>query len=186
MRLLLALSLLALAGCSREALQVYNTVPDFELTSSSGSVFKSKDKLAGHVWIADFIYTNCPGPCPRMTSVMRKLVREIDADSKGQSIRFVSFSVDPARDTPAILQAYADRVSAPRDRWYFLTGDVATLEMLDRRAFLLGDVDGKLEHSTRFVLVDERNRVRGYYDSLSQEDLNKLKSDALHLVGETS
>jgi cytochrome oxidase Cu insertion factor (SCO1/SenC/PrrC family) len=96
----------------------------------------------------------------------------------------VSFSVDPERDTPPVLAAYAKSFSASPDRWFFLTGPAATLQLLDRRAFLLGDVGGQLEHSTRFVLVDKQSRVRGYYDSLSQEEMEKLKRDALRLAKE--
>ncbi len=84
-------------------------------------------------------------------------------------VQLVSFSVDPQRDTAAALAAYAKRFHAQPGRWNFLTGDAKTLDALDRRAFMLGNVDGSLEHSTRFVLVDRQGRIRGYYGA-SQDD----------------
>ena len=80
-------------------------------------------------------------------------------------MRLVSFSVDPAEDTPPVLAAYAKTHGAAPSMWYFLTGPVATLQMLDRDAFKLGNIDATMQHSTRFVLVDRQGRIRGYYDT---------------------
>jgi protein SCO1/2 len=85
------------------------------------------------------------------------------------SVRLVSFTVDPARDTPPVLTAYAARFGAQPDRWTFLTGDPATLNMLDRDAFKLGSLDATFDHSTRFVLIDQQGRIRAYY-SLALEN----------------
>ena len=90
-------------------LPVYNQVPQFNLTDSSGQPFHSKS-LNGKVWIADFIYTNCPGPCPRMTSQMHGVERKIKGDD---DVRIVSFSVDPARDSPPVLNDFAHRFGGP-------------------------------------------------------------------------
>jgi cytochrome oxidase Cu insertion factor (SCO1/SenC/PrrC family) len=88
---------LALAGCTREpALPVYGAVPDFSLTSQSGQPFSSR-ALDGKIWVANFLFTSCPGPCPRMSWQMRRLA--LDLRDLPQ-VRFVSFTVDPERDTP--------------------------------------------------------------------------------------
>jgi protein SCO1 len=173
--------LVFLSGCTRSAaLPVYGTVPDFTLTDQSGAAFRAGEKLSGRVWIADFMFTNCMGPCPRMTSHMQRLASETAA--RQPNLRFVSFTVDPDRDTPAALADYARRFRADTSRWSFLTGPRAALHDLCRKAFLLGDVDGSLEHSTKFVLVDSRLRIRGYYDSGDAASLQQLVADSARVA----
>lgn len=157
-------------------------VPAFLLTSQDGKRFDSKS-LDGHVWVADFIFTNCPGPCLRMSSQMRK-VQAGTASEKG--IRMLSFSVDPARDTAPVLAAFASHYGADATRWFFLTGDLTTLQMLSRDTFKLGDVDGTMNHSTRFVLVDKRGRVRGVYGTTDGDPVGRVSADALQLQKENS
>ncbi len=153
---------LGLAGCARqEALPVYGRVPAFKLTSQSGAAFDSRT-LDGKVWVADFFFTSCPGPCPRMASQMHD-VQERTRDLA--DVRMVSFSVDPQTDTPTVLAFYSKRNHADNARWHFLTGPQAELHQLSRNVFKLGDVDGSLMHSTRFVLVDRKGRIRGYYST---------------------
>ncbi|MCS7023556.1 MAG: SCO family protein [Bryobacteraceae bacterium] len=164
---------LLLAACSRVApLEVFGQVPPFQLTSQSGSVFDSQKELKGHVWVADFIFTNCQGPCPRMSAQMRRLQAATPPD-----VKFVSITVDPERDTPPVLAEYAKKHQADGSRWSFLTGPQQELHRLKREVFLLGNVDGELNHSTRFVLIDRQSRIRGYYDTSEPESIQKLKRD---------
>src|SRR5438105_3114873 len=96
---------LSLAGCaSKPALPSYGVVPDFTLTDQTGAPFKSTAALDRKIWIADFVFTNCPGPCPRMSSQMHQVQTALAGND---AVRFVSFTVDPARDTPPVLSAYA-------------------------------------------------------------------------------
>lgn len=177
------LLLLSLDACSRrEPLGEFNTIPDFELTDQSGSVFSSAVQLHGKVWVADFIFTNCAGPCPRMGSQMRQVQTAL-ADQP--DIRLISFSVDPKRDTPNVLHAYAKRYSATPGRWFFLTGSPETLNNLSLNAFMLSRLNEQMDHSTRFVLVDRRGRVRKYYDSSAPEAIRDLIADARDLVQAT-
>ena len=180
MRLLLWIALLA-AGCSNKpSLPSYGVVPDFSLTDQTGAAFDSKARLDGKVWVANFIFTTCTGPCPRMSSQIGQLR---DALPGRDDIRFVSFTVDPARDTPPVLAEYAKRYKAD-ERWWFLTGPQDKLHELKRYVFMLGDVDGSLQHSTRFVLVDEKGRVRGFYDTSEQQNIDKLIADIKDVAGE--
>lgn len=172
-----ALSVLALAGCTASAgLPSYGLVPDFTLTDQSNQPFLSANTLRGKVWIADFIYTNCAGPCPRMSAQMRQVEQALLPDIK--DLRVVSFTVDPARDTPEVLAKYAQRYEAQPGTWFFLTGPQATLHNLARNVFTLGDVNGDLEHSTRFVLVDRQSRIRGHYLTSDEDALPRLIADA--------
>ena len=173
-----------LASCApqRSSLEVYGNVPDFELVAQNGQPFHGGG-LAGTIWVADFIYTMCPGPCPRMTSQMREVA---DAVRQMRDVKLVSFTVDPARDTPQVLADYAKLHGASSDRWFFLTGPPATLQKLDRDAFKLGNIDAGLEHSTRFVLVDRQSRIRGYYDTSESRAIPRLIEDIFALARERS
>jgi protein SCO1/2 len=183
MKLFAVLALVvALTACSqrRPSLEELGDIPQFELVAQDGQPFHSQ-ALAGKIWVADFIYTTCPGPCPRMTSQMREVQ---DAVLKIPDVRLVSFTVDPAQDTPRVLADYAKTHGAASSIWYFLTGPVATLQMLDRDAFKLGNVNAAMQHSTRFVLVDRQARIRGYYDTSESSAIPKVISDIYALARE--
>jgi protein SCO1 len=176
-----AAAALFLAGCaSKPALPSYGVVPDFTLTDQTGASFNSA-ALDKKVWIADFVFTNCPGPCPRMSSQMHQVETALAGDD---TVRFVSFTVDPVRDTPPVLAAYAQHFDATPGKWFFLTGGEADLNRLSRGVFMLGDVDGSLQHSTRFALIDGSSRIRGYYQSSEPEAIPTLIADAQRLLQE--
>lgn len=173
---------LLLAGCSgKPPLPSYGVVPDFTLTDQTGAAFQSTARLAKKVWIADFIFTNCPGPCPRMSSQMHQVQEALGG---ANDVRFVSFTVDPARDTPPVLAAYAQHFEAVPGKWYFLTGAEADLNRMSRGVFMLGNVDGSLQHSTRFALIDGSGRLRGYYLTSEPEAIPTLIADAKRLLKE--
>ena len=158
---------LLLNGCaSGPTLPVLYDVPPFALTSEQAKPFSSAS-LQGQVWIADFIFTNCPGPCLRMSAQMKTL------QDKTQS-RLISFTVDPARDTPQVLAKYALRHRAQPNRWTFLTGPKDQLNYLSRTVFKIGDIEADLTHSTRLILVDQKMRIRGFYDSADPDEMAKL------------
>ena len=170
-----------LAGCAtQKPLPSYGVVPDFTLVDENGANFNSS-ALNKRVWVADFIFTNCPGPCPRMSSQMHEVQEALGSD---QDIRFVSFTVDPARDTPPVLAAYARHFEADPHKWFFLTGAMPDLNRMSRGVFMLGDVDGSLEHSTRFALMDKSSRIRGYYLSSDADAIPHLIADAKRLLKE--
>ena len=169
-------------GCSSETnLPNYYPLPDFSLTDQTGKPVTLHD-LAGKVWVADFIFTNCGGTCPLMTEKMRKLQEALP-----QNIHLVSFTVDPTRDTPRVLAAYAEEHSADRNRWLFLTGDKEALYNICMKGFKLPlDAEGgtpaePIAHSTRFVLVDKQGEIRGYYSGTEEEELKRLAADAKKL-----
>jgi protein SCO1/2 len=175
-----------LVGCTHASakLESFGTVPDFTLTDQTGAVFSSATQLRGVDWIADFIYTTCPGPCPRMSSQMHEVQTALlDVDGVGaDKIRLVSFTVDPAHDTPPVLAAYAQKFGAKPGIWFFLTAPEDALHHLSRDAFMLGDVNGSLEHSTRFALVDRRSRIRGFYLTSEPDAITRLIADTKSLA----
>jgi protein SCO1 len=176
---LLAISLLIVSCGNRAAkLDDYGTVPHFTLTDSAGRPFDS-NALRGKVWIVDFIYTNCPGPCPRMTSQMHRLSEKLKDD---KHIRFVSISVDPENDTPPVLNAYARRFGGPTPQWTFLTGPLSTIDLLAVDTFHIGTVRNRLNHSTRFMLIDKNGHIRAYESTFDPGGIDKLQTDAEALL----
>jgi len=176
-------ALLFLGGCTRHAnLPSFGSVPEFALTDQTGSAFVSTPALAGHVWVADFFFTTCPGPCPRMSSQMHQVQTALGE----QGVRLVSMTVDPEHDTPAVLADYAKHFQAQAGVWFFLTGSREALNHLDKDVFKLGEVDGSLDHSTRFILVDRKSQVRGYYLTSEPDAITRLIADAKSLLAEKS
>jgi len=177
-RWLLLLPAFALTGCAlHSSLPEMGSVPAFTLTDQDGRTFSSA-ALQGKVWVADFIFTNCTGPCPRLTAQMRHL-QNILLHRGGASdrVRLVSITVDPGHDTPQALQEYARRFRADTRRWSFLTGSAAGIRQLTVDTFHVNTAADPLEHSTRFVLVDGRGRIRGYYESTDATVLERLADD---------
>ena len=164
-----------------ERLKQYGPVPDFKLTERSG-----KDvglaQLRGKIWVADFIYTTCADTCPLQTAAMAKLQKEY---AGRPNVQLVSITVDPERDTPQILSAYAAKHEADAQRWYFLTGQREQIINLIRDGFHLvvaalpdsTEANGMIPHSARFVLIDNNGQIRGYYDSREMEAFARLKND---------
>jgi protein SCO1/2 len=162
----------------------YGTVPNFQLTNQDGRPFGST-QLAGKIWIADFIFTSCPGPCPMVSSRMSELQKPLEKTD----VHLVSFSVDPEKDTPEILRCYAEKLNAEPARWDFLTGSKSALYDLSKNGFKLAVSDGSEEagvpvHSTRMVLVDRHGEIRGYYEATAVDAVTKLIADTNHLLRE--
>jgi protein SCO1 len=148
--------------------QSYRSLPEFALTNQDGQRV-TLDDMKGKVWLADFVYTTCPGPCPIISAHMARLQRKLPAD---MNARMVSFSTDPESDTPAVLKAYAKRFGAS-DRWTFLTGPKDQMYDLIQRGFMLpiaSPAGAQIIHSTRIALVDKMGVVRGYYDGTMDSD----------------
>lgn len=166
----------ALCACTDPATKLpsFDRVPDFTMTDSEGKPFPASS-MDGKVWIVDFIYTTCPAECPRMSAQMRKVA---DGLKDKEPIHFLSVSVDPARDTPEKLHAFAQRWGAPTAQWHFITGTSDSVHLVAFNTFHTGDVIDKIEHSSKFALVDKHRVIRGYYSSSDLESLNQLHRDA--------
>jgi protein SCO1/2 len=182
--LLLWLRQLEVNTLRQRTVSSYGRVPAFELINQYGQRFGST-QLLGKIWIADFIYTTCPGPCPMISSRMSELQKPLEKTD----VHLVSFTVDPARDTPQILRGYAEKLQAEPDRWDFLTGSQSAIYGLSRNGFKLTISDGKEGkgipvHSTRMILVDRHGEIRGYYDAAEADGMTRLLADTNHLLRE--
>ena len=164
----------------RTPLPVYGTVPAFALTNQFGQLISSRE-LLGNVWVADIIFTRCPGPCIKMTGQMRDLQASLPAE---EPVRLVSLTADPVFDTPQVLKRYGERFGAVGGRWHFLTGNKPDLYRLATRGLLLALEELQPEkresendlfvHSTLFVVVDKQGRIRATRDGAEPSSLPKI------------
>lgn len=172
------------------AVPVWGTLADFNLTNQHGEPYGS-EQLAGRPWVADFIFTKCPGRCPMLTQEMSHLQTELHGRG-WDDVTLVSISVDPANDTPEALAAYAVRQGAKQQGWQFLTGTREAIWSLSVDGFKLpveetDDPDsGPILHSDRLVLADGRQQIRGYYDAFDKDDRAKLLRDLEIVRAESS
>jgi protein SCO1/2 len=135
--------------------------------------------LRGHVWILDFMFTSCTSACPLLTSRLVLLERRL----RDESVRFVSFSVDPEHDTPAVLAQYAAHWGQNEPRWHLLSTDHAGLAALTSSLQLALEGSGAdIVHSDRFFLVDAQGNVVGRYDSSDDAALEQLVGATARLL----
>ena len=159
----------------------FRALPDFSLTNQDGQTVTLAD-LKGKVWLADFVYTTCPGPCPIISAHMARLQGQVASPE----VRFVSISTDPTSDTPAVLKKYAERFQA-KDRWMFLTGPQAAVYDFIRNGFMLAiqaPADAPIIHSTKMMLVDREGTIRNFYDGASLADDPQILHDIDRLLRE--
>ena len=174
----IAISVIHKGQESQGALPVLYKLPDFTYIEQQGVPF-GKVNFIGKLTIVDFIFTNCPGPCPYMSSKMAELYQ---AYSDTDKLQFVSISVDPNRDSLGVLQKYADRFGVKDKRWVFLHAPMIEVMDLYVDGFILGGIL-PADHSTKFILVDQTATIRGYYDTYDEISMRILKSHINELVG---
>ena len=163
-----------------EPLPVLGSIPDFVMTNSNNESFGSSD-LKDNIWVADFIFTTCSGPCPIMTERMGMVQHDLLEIEK---LKFVSFTVNPDYDTPEVLKKYAQRFDADVSSWSFVTGKYDQIQELIADGFKMGDTEEIVFHSTRFALVDHEGNLRGYYSGTEPAKHEILTRDIQTLIND--
>jgi protein SCO1 len=185
----LGLAALRLRATSAQLLPTYGQIADFTLTNENGGTVSLTD-LRGHVWVADIIFTRCPGPCLKMTRQMKELQEALPPASQA---KLVTLTTDPDFDTPEVLKAYAQRFGAQPGRWTFLTGTKAQIAKLAIDSLKLTAIPKQPEeraspedlfvHSTIFVIADKRGQLRGVFETTGEGiDPVQVKSEILAAV----
>jgi len=140
--------------------------PPTLLVDSGGKPFDLK-KLRGKIVLVSFIYTTCNGVCPLTTQAQSSVQKKLqDAKLWGKSVEFVSITLDPKRDTPAVLRDYSRLWGADPEAWHFLTGSPQTVnEVIESwDMWVKSDSKGVLDHPSRIFLLDARGRQREIYN----------------------
>ena len=160
-------------------------IPDFELVTQDGGDISNKI-LENNITVVDFFFTSCPDICPIMTSELSR-VQEVFKDN--ETVNMLSFTVDPAYDSPQVLKDYAEEFGIDTLQWKFITGDKEEIYSLARCGFLLPVVDGDgsksdFIHSEKVILVDGNKRIRGYYDGTDRNEVDRLITEINILLTE--
>ena len=152
-------------------LPIIGNIAPFTLTNQLG-VVTTLDDLRGKVWLADIIFSRCPGPCARMTRQMASVQSALPKDSHA---KLISLTTDPEFDSPVVLKKYGDKFGTDATRWTFLTGTKLSIAALAGDSLKLTALEKKPEdrtsaddlfiHSTIFALVDKQSRLRGAFET---------------------
>jgi protein SCO1/2 len=162
---------------------VWHKIKPFKLKNQFGKEV-GLDDLNGKIIVANFFFTSCPSICPKLTRNMKRLQ---DAFKKTDTIvRFVSFTVDPERDSVEKIKAYGDKFSIDHDTWWMLTGDrkvIYDVALNEFKASIAseGNIDTGFIHTEKFFLLDRDKVVRGWYNGLDSVNLGKLIKDVVLL-----
>lgn len=170
---------------------VWHRLDNISLINQLGDTV-SLDDINGSIIIADFFFTRCPSICPTLTKNMKELqdamkMKDYRRKIDSSYVRFISFSVDPERDSVAALKRYADKYAVNHDTWWFLTGDKKKIYDYALNELKLGlqdgnGVDTNFIHTEKFVLIDKNRIVRGYYNGLDSASMSKLAEDLTLLM----
>lgn len=180
----------ASGGRTAAGTPVIAKLPEFALVDQSNRPF-TRASLEGKTHVVNFFFTSCPTSCPLLTKKMRELVRQTD---RSEPIAFVSFSVDPERDTPERLRTFADGYQADLSRWSFVTGNGDALFSVIVDGFKVGmgpkPIVGSppdiydVSHGEQFVVVDTRARIRAFLSAREESDLSRILATARRVAAE--
>lgn len=172
---------------------IWHKAGDISLVNQTGTTI-TWDSLKGKIIVADFFFTRCPTICPGMTMNMKRLAASIHngkrvGDKTNKLVHFISFSIDPERDSVERLKYWANRFQIDPEQWWLLTGDKKSIYDFALNEVKLGLIDGEgvdsnFIHSDKFVLIDSNRHVRGYYSGLDSVSLSKLSNDLVMLTME--
>lgn len=156
----------------------YHTIADFSFTNQNGKTITQKD-YEGKVYVADFFFTTCGSICPKMTTNLVDVQKAIKNNPK---VKLLSLSVFPETDTVPALKEYAKKYGVIDTKWNLVTGDKKEIYTMARKSYLavkMGRPDQLYDmvHTENFVLVDQKKRVRGFYDGTKKEEIQRLIED---------
>ena len=167
------------AGLSH-SLKNIKQVPNFSLINQNGDSFTEK-KLKNKISVLDFMFTNCPGPCPIMSNNMSELYKSYGSVDQ---VQFISITVDPENDNTSQLKKYAESYGVYDERWQFLTSDIEKIKTLKQEGFMLYAGELPQAHAIKFILIDEKGNIRQYYDGTDDASMAVLRKDINLLLKE--
>ncbi len=159
-----------------------HTIDEFSFQNQENKTISRAD-VEGKVFVAEYFFTTCGTICPIMNQQMMRIQ---EAYKNNPDLKILSFTVDPDIDDVKQMKTYADGHGADPNQWYFLTGNKEDLYSLARKSFFilkpaeaenLGDAGSDFIHTNNFVLVDQKLRIRGYYDGTNPKEVDKLIQD---------
>tara|TARA_B100001250_G_scaffold59915_1_gene46727 strand:+ start:12 stop:608 length:597 start_codon:yes stop_codon:yes gene_type:complete len=167
---------------SSHSLNIIKPVPKFSFLNQNGDTF-TDNELIGKISIVDFMFTNCPGPCPIMSNNMNEIYKDYkDVDR----VQFISITVDPKNDNISKLKQYSDSYKVNDNRWQFLTSEINKIKDLKQNGFMLYAGELPQAHAIKFILVDHNGNIRQYYDGTDKASMAVLRKDIQFLLKENN
>ncbi|GAA3751565.1 SCO family protein [Flavobacterium ginsengisoli] len=156
----------------------YHTIADFSFINQNGDTITQKN-YEGKIYVADFFFTTCGSICPKMTTNLEEVQKAVLNNPK---VMLLSHTVFPEVDSVSVLKEYAIKHHVVDSKWNLVTGDKKEIYTMARKSYLavkLGRPDQLYDmvHTENFVLVDQKRRVRGFYDGTNKEDIKRLLED---------
>lgn len=167
-----------LVGLNPDSVKGEHHIGDFKLINQIGETV-TPNNFKNKIYVADFIFTTCPGICPVMTSNLSRVYQQYKNDPK---IAFISHSVMPETDSVPVLFAYAKKYDANPKQWHFVTGNKSDIYTLARKHYFAAITEGDggpddFVHTENLILVDSKKRIRGIYDGTSFDEVDQLIKD---------
>jgi len=163
---------------------IYHTVPDWQYVNSDQDTVTNKD-LKDYIYVSNFFFRACPTICPRVMREMKNVYTEFKDNPQ---VKFVSFTLDPKRDTPEKLKEYADNLGVKTDKWWFLNGDKDFTYELTGGYLQIGyedeDAPGGLDHSGKLILTDKNGHIRSFSEGTQPDETPRLIRDIKILLKE--
>lgn len=160
-----------------QEIRKYHKIADWQLTNQNGDTISEKN-YADKIYVADFFFTTCQTICPKMTQHMGYLQSKL---KDNPNVLLLSHTVTPEIDTVAQLYRYAKKKGVDSKKWNLVTGDKKDIYNLARKSYMVAKVQPyskyDLIHTENFVLVDKKQRIRGYYDGTNLEEVQQLLED---------
>ena len=162
-----------------------HTIADFSFTNQNNQIVTHKD-YEGKIYIADFFFTTCPTICPIMQDNMVLVQNRFKNDP---NVKLLSHTVMPHIDSVPVLKAYGIEKGVIDSKWNLVTGDKKDIFYIARKSYLAVKTESEAEmydmvHTENFILVDEKRRIRGFYDGTKTEDIERLMEDVQFLSDE--
>ena len=156
----------------------YHTIADFSFVNQNGDTITQKN-YEGKIYVADFFFTTCGSICPKMTTNLADVQKAVLNNPK---VMLLSHTVFPEVDSIPVLKAYAIKHGVVDSKWNLVTGDKKEIYTMARKSYLavkLGRPDQLYDmvHTENFVLVDQKRRVRGFYDGTNKDEIKRLLDD---------
>lgn len=191
---------------------INDSIPPFQLTDQNGKPFTKKE-TDGKIYVAEYFFTTCKAICPKMNANMRRIYDKFhdhsdflilshtcqpEVDSvpllKAYEEKMLKGNLDKREDGSYTITFTENEQKKPlvNSQWKFLTGDKSQLYNLARNGYLIDNqkpdstqrIENQFIHTQFFALVDRYGRVRGIYDGLKEDEIEKLMNDIPLLMNE--
>lgn len=163
----------------------YHTIRSFSFIDQDSMPFTEKS-VENKIYVVDFFFISCPSICPM---VSRQMLRVYDHYLKEDKLKFVSYSIDPKRDTVERLANYAKNLGVNTEKWSFVTGEKADIFDIAKDYFSIAieneEAPGGFDHSGRLILVDDKNHIRSFCDGTDPKSVDGFIQDIQKLLNES-